>query len=70
VKSIQGRIWMVVLVAVVIGWRADAAAEAKVFPGKTWEEATPQSQGVDPVKLREAIALLQRTVGRTARESS
>lgn len=63
-KSIQGRIWMVVLVGVVIGWRADAAAEANVFPGKTWEEATPQSQGVDPVKLREAIALLQRTVGK------
>lgn len=41
-------------------WRA---AHPSVFPGKQWEEATPESQGVDPGKLKEAVALLDRTVG-------
>jgi CubicO group peptidase (beta-lactamase class C family) len=34
-----------------------------VFPGSQWEEATPQSQGVDSAKLREAVELLSGTVG-------
>lgn len=43
---------------------AEPAGRAMVFPGKDWEEATPQSQGVDPAKLEEAVALLGRTIGK------
>lgn len=35
-----------------------------VFPGKDWEVATPESQGVDPAKLNQAVALLEQTVGK------
>jgi len=35
-----------------------------VFPGSDWEVATPESQGVDSAKLREAVALLDKTVGK------
>ena len=36
---------------------------ASTFPGKDWEIASPESQGVDSAKLNEAIALLDRTIG-------
>lgn len=39
------------------------ADDSPVFPGKNWEEATPESQRVDAAKLEEAVALLKRTVG-------
>ena len=39
------------------------AAETTVFPGAKWTEATPESQGVDGAKLKEAAELLARTVG-------
>jgi len=39
------------------------AAPPTVFPGAQWTEATPESQGVDREKLREAAELLARTVG-------
>jgi CubicO group peptidase (beta-lactamase class C family) len=39
------------------------AAETAVVPGAKWTEATPESQGVDGAKLREAAELLARTVG-------
>jgi CubicO group peptidase (beta-lactamase class C family) len=39
------------------------AARPMVFPGKEWEEAAPQSQGVDAAKLNAAVSLLDRTVG-------
>jgi CubicO group peptidase (beta-lactamase class C family) len=42
------------------------AAETTVFPGAKWTEATPESQGVDGAKLREAVELLARTVGADA----
>ena len=32
--------------------------DAMVFPGATWQTATPESQGVDPVVLREALDFL------------
>jgi CubicO group peptidase (beta-lactamase class C family) len=34
-----------------------------VFPGRKWEEATPESQRIDSARLRDAVALLERTVG-------
>lgn len=42
------------------------AAETTAFPGAKWTEATPESQGVDGAKLREAAELLARTVGADA----
>jgi len=36
---------------------------AAAFPGKDWELASPESQGVDSAKLSEAITLLDRTIG-------
>jgi CubicO group peptidase (beta-lactamase class C family) len=35
------------------------ASDSTVFPGAVWETATPKSQGIDPEKLREAIAFLE-----------
>ena len=50
---------------------AGLAADAAVFPGRDWETATPESQGVDAGKLQDAVALLERTVvSMTARVSS
>jgi|GEM_PF-267492 len=39
------------------------ATQALHVPGRDWEEVTPESQGVDGPKLREAVELLARTVG-------
>src|SRR5262245_23309719 len=41
-----------------------ASAADMVFPGKAWEEATPQSQGMDAEKLAAAIAYLKENSGR------
>jgi hypothetical protein len=35
-----------------------------VFPGKDWQEASPESQGVDPKKLGEAVAYRKEHSGR------
>ena len=35
-----------------------------VFPGEQWQEAAPESQGVDSAKLNEAADWLARTVGK------
>jgi len=43
---------------------AAAAATTSVFPDHEWEIATPESQRVDSAKLRAAVALLERTVGK------
>ena len=40
-----------------------AAAERPVFPGKNWREASPESQGVDPARLREAMNYLDAHAG-------
>ena len=41
-----------------------AQLQGTVFPGKTWEEATPGSQGLDPAKLGAAVAYLGKHAGR------
>ncbi|HOW67609.1 MAG TPA: serine hydrolase [Candidatus Paceibacterota bacterium] len=40
-----------------------AAAPARIFPGATWEEATPESQGVGAKKFEAAIRQLAAAVG-------
>ena len=42
-----------------------SATSASVFPGKEWEVASPESQGMDPAKLSKAIAMLQGKVGKS-----
>ena len=37
--------------------------KAQVFPQKNWEKATPQSQGIDSVKLEEAMNYLNNICG-------
>jgi CubicO group peptidase (beta-lactamase class C family) len=45
--------WFVI--ALVVGlWAASRANAETVFPGKDWQEATPDSQGVDSAKLKAA----------------
>ncbi|MBI4662556.1 MAG: serine hydrolase [Verrucomicrobia bacterium] len=39
------------------------AAVEMTFPGKHWEEATPESQGIDPARLTAAVQFLERNSG-------
>ncbi|MBM3334536.1 serine hydrolase [Candidatus Sumerlaeota bacterium] len=39
---------------------ASSATKSTVFPGKDWAKASPQSQAVDPAKLRAAVDYLAR----------
>jgi CubicO group peptidase (beta-lactamase class C family) len=41
----------------------DAFGQERIFPAKEWEEATPESQGVDSAKLREALVYLAENSG-------
>lgn len=41
-----------------------AAEPTMIFPGRDWEEASPESQGFDSARLREAIAALEKNAGR------
>ncbi|MSU49119.1 MAG: hypothetical protein EXS37_08560 [Opitutus sp.] len=43
---------------------ARPGATTSVFPGKDWEIATPESQGVDAAKLQVAVAHLEKTIGK------
>ena len=48
-----------------IAMASDAAQPRDTaFPGKQWEEATPESQGLDGAKLRAAVAYLGKHSGR------
>ncbi len=40
------------------------AAEGMVFPGKGWQEASPESQSVDSAKLNSAVTYLKENSGR------
>ena len=40
------------------------AAEGMTFPGKDWEEETPESQGIDSAGLNDAISYLKNNTGR------
>jgi len=43
---------------------AAVAADRMVFPGREWEQATPESQGVDAERLDAAVAYLKANSGR------
>ena len=40
------------------------AAETLIFPGREWEQASPESQGVDAVKLKAAVDYLREAAGK------
>jgi len=44
--------------------KALVTEQGMVFPGKDWEEATPESQGMDSAKLNAAISYLKNNSGR------
>ena len=44
--------------------RATQGGAEMAFPAKGWQEATPQSRGVDPAKLAAAVEYLKRRSGR------
>ena len=52
--------WLVVVFC--ISCTAPTVADM-VFPGRDWEEATPESQGVNPTKLEEAVKFLEKHSG-------
>ena len=43
--------------------QAEINGQESVFPGKEWEERTPESQGVDSDKLEEALKILENMSG-------
>jgi CubicO group peptidase (beta-lactamase class C family) len=51
---------IVILCGLLIG---DVAAGRMAFPGKDWQEVTPESQGVDSAKLKAAISYLKDNSG-------
>jgi len=54
-----------ILMVGAIAMASDAAQlQGTVFPGKQWEEATPESQGLDSAKLKGAVAYLEKHSGR------
>jgi hypothetical protein len=58
----RGLIAIVVLVRMV----ATAAAAETAFPGRAWEQAAPESQGIDRQRLGEAVRYLEEHSGRGA----
>lgn len=42
---------------------AGLSAQPGVFPGRDWAQATPESQGLDPARLKTAVELLDKTIG-------
>jgi CubicO group peptidase (beta-lactamase class C family) len=42
-----------------VGWIARVSAMPAVFPGTHWKEASPESRGLDPVRLQAAIEFLK-----------
>lgn len=58
----QSPSWIVVFL--VLTFQQAGAAEQTVFPGRVWEEATPESQGVDSKKLQAAVDYLGEHAGR------
>ena len=54
---------VIVLTGLAVSTRA-SANDQMVFPGETWETATPESQHIDSTKLQSAIQYLQRRAPR------
>src|SRR5262245_23938538 len=53
--------WLVALVGVTTS-RA-TGADDRVFPAKEWARAAPESQGIDPGRLAEAVRYLEQHAG-------
>jgi CubicO group peptidase (beta-lactamase class C family) len=62
-ERVRGFVIWSVAMAVTIGSGA-VRGSGGVFPGERWEERAPASQGIDPEKLKAAIAYLEENSGR------
>jgi CubicO group peptidase (beta-lactamase class C family) len=63
-RSWRGRSFSGCLLALLVVNASGAALGETVFPGEVWAVTPPESQGVDSAKLQEAVALLEKTVGK------
>jgi CubicO group peptidase (beta-lactamase class C family) len=61
-KSIRRFVAIVAMLTLAVS--LTAGAEPTVFPDRDWEDATPESQGVDRAKLKEAVEVLRQTAGK------
>jgi len=57
------RLFAVLLMLLAAAIRPAAGADDTVFPGRAWEEAAPESQGVDSAKLQAAVEYLREAAG-------
>ncbi len=51
-------------VAIALLWTVEAVPAARVFPHAAWEEASPESEGLNPESLKRAVAHLEANTGR------
>ena len=58
------RQFTVLVILLVAAIRPVTGADDMAFPGRTWEEATPESQGADSTRLQAAVDYLREAVGR------
>ncbi len=58
------RLFAILLVLFVTANRPLRAPDDTVFPGSAWQQATPESQGVDSAKLKEDVEFLCDAAGR------
>ncbi|MHC4560921.1 MAG: serine hydrolase domain-containing protein [Planctomycetota bacterium] len=56
-------IWIILVIVLALSLGAKAAG-AMAFPGKDWEEVTPELQSIDSTKLNAAISYLRNNSGR------
>ena len=57
-------LWFLTVVVVIGAARALRAAPDMIFPGTNWSVATPESQGLDSAKLKQAVTSLEAHTGR------
>jgi len=55
--------WLVFVILLTAAIRPVTGADDMVFPGRTWKQATPESQGVDSAKLQAAVDYLREAAG-------
>ena len=58
------RIAVGIVLLILVAYGQPTRAGRMVFPGATWDEATPESQGVDAARLEAAVDYLQSHSGR------
>jgi CubicO group peptidase (beta-lactamase class C family) len=58
------RIILLLLPILATAVRPAEGADESVFPGAAWQQATPESQGVDSAKLQAAVDYLREAAGR------